>query len=68
MLVTGSHLAKYLGLSPQRITQMQLENKIIFKSKRRKLYDQEKTILAYDQNTEPGHALRHQGEKDGFYR
>jgi hypothetical protein len=65
MLVTGSHLAKYLRLTPQRITQLRLENKIFYKSKRRKLYNLEQAMIDYDQNTCPGKVLRHQADKLG---
>ena len=68
MLVTGTHLAKVLGLSPQRITQLRLENKITFKSKKRKLYNLEQSILDYDRNSCAGHCLRHAADKlDGWH-
>lgn len=68
MLVTGGYLARYLGLSPGCITQLKREKKIRYKSKQRRLYDLEQSIMDYDKNTDPGHALRHQAEKNGFYR
>ena len=41
------------------------ENKIFYKSKRRKLYNLEQALIDYAKNTYPGKVLRHQADKLG---
>lgn len=60
---TGAQLARRLGLTRSRITQMRQEGKIRYALPAIRLYDLRQAIIDYDRNTEPGHALRHQADK-----
>lgn len=63
MQVTAQHLAKILFLSEARVSELRKEGKIKYANSVRKLYDLEKAVRDYDQNTQPGFALRHAADK-----